>query len=129
MLMEDVSAMTNFKSHCNLVFDIDHLAFREALAELSLTITIKHRTKNLRCALHHLHLSVQVFTLVVVHEKRHSACLPIILKPFMKRRNVRRTSQRLHMIVLVKCSFSIIDVHLLASNDLSNVGQLQFLPS
>lgn len=73
---------------------------------------------DLRCASQHLHLPVKIFALVVVHKERQGVGLSIALYPIMKRRNVRRSPECLHVVILIQRCLGILELYLFARDDL-----------
>jgi hypothetical protein len=90
ILMQYIFAVTEFESNCDLKANLDDLTFGEVLATVvSTSIESDKKREGLRSSAQHLNLSVQVFASIVIHEKGQSTRFAIVLKPIVKRSNVR----------------------------------------
>jgi hypothetical protein len=123
VLVQYVHAMTELKRNSNLIPYLNYLAFRKSLTALVSKVCLVTRIQNIRSSPQHLYLSVQILPPIVIHEERQCISLAIVLESIMQGRNVRRPTQRFHMIILVQGSFCILTLNLLASDNLT--GQLR----
>jgi hypothetical protein len=74
-------------------------------------------------AFEHLHLSVEIFASIVIHEERECVRFPIELETFVQRSNVRSTLKRPYVIVFIERSIRVVQLDLLARSNLFTLGK------
>lgn len=69
ILVQDIPTVAKLQSDSDLITDLDDLTLCEMLAAWVRQTLDRSTEKHLRCSSQHLHLSIQIFTSIVIHEE------------------------------------------------------------